>query len=87
MEEKELTHYQYIETYLQFTTYKDFCSNCKAIKCYYSRFDREGKQFYKWYVYASNFLNENQKNSIWNYLNSEEPDCVEKLLHPNRKGS
>lgn len=76
-EKKEVDFSQcgFIDNFMIFYTYNDFCRNRKIIKTLYDRIlDKNGKIFYKWYVYANLHMNETYKNAIWDYLNDFDPD-------------
>lgn len=60
---------EYIDKYMRFYTYQEFCDNRFIIKARYKEMVQNGKRFYKWYVYANIWLNETLKNAIWDYLN------------------
>lgn len=76
---------EFIEEYLRFVTYNDFCKNCKAIKFYFQQLDEKSKRFYKWYVYANVFIDEGRKNLIWHFLNVDDVDALSRLLQKNHK--
>lgn len=81
MSEFELIDCEFINEYLRFVTYKDFCRNCQAIKGFYNSLNKNSKRFYKWYVYANPFIDEGRKNIIWQFLNNDEPEYLERLIH------
>ena len=60
---------EFIETYMNFYTYYDFCDSCNCIRKLYDKLSPNGKKFYKWYVYANVHMKEYFKNAIWDYLN------------------
>ena len=71
MDDDDLKECWFIESEMKFYTYKDFLKNCVAIKRLYdNNLSRNGKLFYKWYVYANIHLSINQKNKAWDYLNN-----------------
>lgn len=70
----------FIKEELSFLTYFDFCKNAKILKAYYEALDKNGKIFYKWYVYANIHMEECYKNYIWEYLNNDEPEVYVNLI-------
>ena len=61
---------KFISAEMRFYSYQDFCKNCFAIKRLYEKYlSREGKLFYKWYVYANINVTMQQKNKIWDFIN------------------
>ena len=80
MTREDLTYCEFIDQYLRFVLYDDFCQNCKAIKAYFNKLDNAGKRFYKWYVYANVFIDEQRKNLIWQFLNCDDVNVYEQLL-------
>lgn len=59
---------RFIEENMYFLTYNDFCDNRNIIKHLFQQLDKNGRLFYKWYVYANIHMNETYKNYIWDYL-------------------
>ena len=59
---------RFIEENMYFLTYNDFCDNREIIKELFQQLDKNGRLFYKWYVYANIHMNETYKNYIWDYL-------------------
>lgn len=76
---------EFVNEYLRFITYEDFCKNCQVIKGFYIILTEKEKRFYKWYVYANIFIDEVRKNIIWEYLNYDEPEYYQKLLRMRRR--
>ena len=70
----------FIKNELNFITYFDFCKNSKIIKAYYEELETNAKIFYKWYVYANIHMTEYFKDTIWEYLNNNDPECYIKLI-------
>ena len=66
-----------IENELKFYTFVDFCKNRVIIKSKYKLLSKNGKLFYKYYVYANVHMKEMFKNAIWDYLNSDEESGFE----------
>lgn len=81
MKFEDFSECEFINDYLRFVSYNDFCKNCNVIRAYYRTLSKNGKQFYKWFVYANILMNEGQKNMIWNFLNSETKDDIIDLLN------
>lgn len=68
---------KFIHENMNFITYIDFCNNKNGIKRLYKLLNENGKQFYKWYVYANVHMKETFKNAIWDYLNDYDPNGFE----------
>lgn len=62
---------EFINDYMKFVTFKGFCDNAYVIKINFKSLNRNGKQFYKWYIYANIHMREFEKNKIWDYLNGD----------------
>ena len=75
----------FIKEELCFLTYTDFCHNAKILKLIYEGLEKNAKIFYKFYVYANIHMNEYFKDSIWNYLNSEDEMAYINLIDNIRK--
>lgn len=73
----------FIEDEMQFYTYTDFCRSKEMIKKLYNSLSRDGKIFYKYYVYANTHMNLTYKNRIWDYLNGYDEDGLE-LMRASR---
>ena len=71
MKEVDFTECEYINIYMRFVTYKQFCDQCYLIKFFYNSLSTNGKRFFKWYLYAQININGAQKDAIWNFLNDE----------------
>ena len=84
MSDKDLKTCDFIQEYLRFITYIDFCNNARIIKYHYSTMDDREKRMYKWYVYANIHMIEKYKDLIWRYLNSEEPETYVELIMSKR---
>ena len=67
----------FIEGEMKYYTYCDFVRNRKVIKKMYQLLSKNGKIFYKYYVYANIHMNETYKNAIWDYLNGYDDDGFE----------
>ena len=76
----EFSECKFIKKELWYYTYYDFIDNRKAIKRAYKDLSINGKQFYKWYVYANIHMNLTYKNAIWDYLNDYDVDGFHLLL-------
>lgn len=77
MNKTDFSQCRFIAREMWFITYIDFCDNRRGIKRLYNELDRDGKEFYKWYVYANIHMKEFYKNAIWDYLNDYDPNGVE----------
>ena len=73
---------EFINEVLRYYTYYDFCDNRKIIKKHYNCLSKNGKLFYKWYVYANIHMDLQFKNAIWDYLNEYDNGC--ELLNKKR---
>jgi len=80
MTDNDFSICSFIKEELNFLTYYDFCKNAKIIKAYYDVLEKNGKIFYKWYVYSNIHMDECYKNYIWNYLNTDEPEAYIELI-------
>lgn len=69
MKKDEFRDCEFIEQSLKFYGFKDFCDNAFIIKRNFNSLSRNGKIFYKYYIYASININLKQKHAIWDYLN------------------
>lgn len=74
---------EFISREMWFFTYEDFIRNSTAIKRLYDKLSKNGKIFYKWYVYANIHITMNQKNKIWDYIHNY---CDKKELEELTKG-
>ena len=72
MEEKDFTFCKFIKENLCFFDIVDFNRNRRMIKFVFEGLDNDAKIFYKWYVYANIFMNEKEKDTIWDYLNNDD---------------
>lgn len=61
----------FIDTCLDFYSYKDFKNNSIAIKKRYNLLPIRIKKIYQWYVYSRD-ITYSQKNRIWEFLNAYE---------------
>lgn len=80
MKDIDFTMCSFIEDELSFLTYFDFCKNAKILKAYYDALEKDAKRFYKWYVYSNIHMDENYKNIVWDYLNSDDPEMYITLI-------
>ena len=85
MQETDFTFCKFIKENLCFFNLRDFYRNRRIIKLFYEDLDNDAKQFYKWYVYANIFMNEKEKDAIWNYLNNLDVDYEITLIDLARK--
>lgn len=60
---------EFIEDQLKFYTYDDFLEHKHLIRRKFDYLSKNGRIFYKYYVYANVHITMNQKNRIWDYLN------------------
>ena len=60
---------RFIKEEMWFFTFDDFFDNKIVIRKMFDNMDRDGKLFYKWYVYANVNISMNAKNAVWDYLN------------------
>lgn len=78
---------EFIENEMKFYTFTDFCRNRYALKRLYRLLSRNGRIFYKYYVYANTHMATNFKNRIWDYLNDYIEDAellaIEKMYRPS----
>ena len=70
----------FIRDELCFLTYFDFCKNAKILKAYYEALGNDAKRFYKWFVYSNIHMTEYFKDTIWEYLNNNDPECYIRLI-------
>jgi len=80
MTDNDFSICSFIKEELNFLTYYDFCKNAKIIKAYYDVLEKNGKIFYKYYVYSNIHMTEYYKNLIWEFLNSEDAECYVNLI-------
>ena len=66
---EDFSECEFIESEMKFYTYNDFCKNRKAICRLFLSLSKNGRVFYKYYVYANTHMKLNFKNRIWDYLN------------------
>ena len=85
MTETDFRECSFIDKQFRFYFYEDFIANCEFFRGLYNKYlSRNGKLFYKWYIYANIDMNIIQKNVIWDYLNG---DCTKVELLDYRKKS
>lgn len=77
MEDNNFFICEFIEDYMWFNTYFDFCDKRFEIKENYKLLNKREKRFYRWYVYSNVFMQEVYKNAIWEFLNDYDPYGVE----------
>lgn len=66
-----------IEEEMRYYTYTEFCEKRKIFKKKFEKLSKNGKIFYKYYVYANIHMNETYKNAIWDYLNGYDENGLE----------
>jgi len=76
---------EFISQNMNFYTYEDFVNARNGIKRLYNGLSRNGKLFYKWYVYANTHMELYFKNAIWDYLNFPDEQYVERLIELKSK--
>ena len=79
MSDYDFNECKFIIEELRFLTFQDFYYNKDIIRFYFNKMTKNGKIFYKWFVYANIHMNERQKNAIWDYLNFFDSDGTELL--------
>ena len=85
MKDIDFSSCPFIKEQLCFLTYTDFCHNAKIIKLVYDGLEKDAKIFYKWYIYANIHMTEFFKDTIWQYLNSDDPLVYIYLIDNQRK--
>lgn len=80
MKDIDFSTCSFIRDELSFLTYFDFCKNAKILKAYYDALDKDGKIFYKWYVYSNVHMTEFFKDKIWDYLNNPDEEYYDILI-------
>ena len=58
-----------IKDCLCFLTFDEFCEYRKLIAKSFTELSKDGKLFYKFYVYANIHMELNYKDAIWSYVN------------------
>ena len=81
MSEVNFEFCEFIEWNMCFVTYHDFVKKREQLKGMYQGLDLGQKRFYKWYVYSHTTMNETYKNAIWEYLNFDDFEYLNNLLH------
>lgn len=76
---------EFIESHMWVITYDDFCDRRKGLKRLYESFDDNKKIFYKWYIYSNVHMTEAYKNTIWDYLNFDDPEYEDELMRKKFK--
>ena len=79
VENEDFSECSFIEQEMKFYTYDDFCKNRKEIKRLFESLSKNGRIFYRYYVYANIHMDLNFKNKIWDYLNDFTNDT--ELIH------
>ncbi len=67
--ETDFSECSFIENEMKYYTYEDFCKYRYAIKRLFNLLSKNGKIFYKYYVYANIHMNTTCKDRIWDFLN------------------
>lgn len=60
----------FIETQLDFYSFKDFLEHRTRFKTVYRRLEFRTKKLYKWYIYSRK-ISSKSKEKIWEYLNGD----------------
>jgi hypothetical protein len=76
MNDYDFKECKFIDEELRFLTFQDFFYNREIIRLSFNNMTREGKIFYKWFIYANIHMKEKHKNAIWDYLNFYDPDGI-----------
>ena len=80
MKDTDFLECSFIKKELCYLDYIEFCKNAKSLKIMYKSLSKNGKIFYKWYCYSNIHMTEFFKNTIWEYLNNDEPIYQVKLI-------
>ena len=78
-EDIDFSFCDFIEEYMWFFTYYDFCDNRHYLKKVFETFTTNERVFYRYYVYANVHMDMQYKNAIWDYLNDYDPYGAELL--------
>lgn len=78
-EDIDFSFCDFIEEYMWFFTYYDFCDNRHYLKKVFETFTTNERVFYRYYVYANVHMDMQYKNAIWDYLNDYDPYGIELL--------
>lgn len=71
MKDSDFKECWFIDSEMKFYSYKDFLRNAYAIKRLFDyTLQKNGKLFYKWFLYANIHLTMAQKNKAWDWLNN-----------------
>ena len=79
MIDTDFSECRYINDNLIFLFYKDFCKDCYIIKRQYQKLSKDGKIFYKYYIYSNIHTTIGEKNAIWNFLNNTGEEFQDEL--------
>ena len=80
----DFTICEFIEREMWVITYDDFCDRRKGLKRIYESFEDDKKIFYKWYIYSNVHMDEDYKNTIWDYLNFDDIEYECELMRKKR---
>lgn len=72
-EDIDFSFCNFIEEYMWFFTYYDFCDNRYYLKRMFETFTTNERIFYRYYVYSNIHMDIQYKNAIWDYLNDYDP--------------
>lgn len=69
MKEIDFSECEFIEQCMKFYSKRDFYKNAIIIKYLFKKLSRNGRIFYRYYVYANVNIGLKEKHIIWDYLN------------------
>lgn len=72
MKDEDFSECRVINSTLCYLTYDEFCKYKYFIKNEYKKLQKNGRLFYKYYVYANIHMNTLHKDRIWNFLNCDD---------------
>lgn len=81
MKKEDFEFCEFIDKNLYYFTYHDFIAKRIILKKIFKTLSDLEARFYKWYVYANINMNETYKNAIWEYLNFDDFEYEEQLMH------
>ena len=83
MADTDFSECSLIDDILCFLTYDEFCTYRKIIKKMFAQLSKNGKKFYKYYIYANIHMEIRHKDAIWIFLNDETRQSEFHLLKLN----
>ena len=81
----DFTESRFIEDFMRYADIFDFVKMSNVLKTRYGRMSNEGKQFYKYFVYAHVNTTDAEKNAIWEYLNGDRKSIASYTDHLLKK--